>query len=479
LKHISRVIFLLIKKNNEIASLKLVQPLKYKKYMSDDFDLLETNSNEKTEKVDVNWGKSIDTMKSKLAQEDDPQSRQKILNATLDDVVHMAEKDRSTLLDAIKDLTDYQDEVGIMFEKFSALNPSEQKVIDDAQKGLERARIELEDAENKADTWWNNLWGRKSKIKKEQAEFKEAEKVRAGADNEAKALFQLRIENADIQTLLSELSYKSQAAVTRLKNREVEIKEVEEKLKVAIVEASKNHTKALEKKKEVEVKLEEQYALLKQSRQELDEIADKQSPEYSEAIGKMTTIEQKVEELEGLKNAYTTLAASKDSFVHKHNLTIKVLTSLRSNLQTHRAKLKSDTEERLKYYDGYIVALKARTDQEFAAILEHLGVKTDEHIGETLASMHSASAKARQEMMENIPVHEKVMSGVYGSYAEALHEIRKKDIDIQKNFADRYGIDMKEIFEDYYKADANAPKDTDDAPTEKAVPDSSNDDMLS
>ena len=70
--------------------------------MADDFDLLETNSQEKNEKVDVNWGKAIDTMKSKLAQEDDPESRQKILNATLDDVVHMAEKDRTTLLDAIE-----------------------------------------------------------------------------------------------------------------------------------------------------------------------------------------------------------------------------------------------------------------------------------------------------------------------------------------------------------------------------------------
>ena len=446
--------------------------------MSDDFDLLETNSSEKAEKVDVNWGKAIDSMKSKLAQEDDPQSRQKILNATLDDVVHMAEKDRTTLLDAIKDLTDYQDEVGIMFEKFSALNPTEQKVIDDAQKELERARIELEDAKNKPDNWWNNLWGRKSKIKKEIQEFSEAEKVRAGADNKAKAMFQERIESADIQTLLSELSYKSQAAVSRLKNREVEIKEVEEKLKIAIVEASKNHTKSLEKKKEIEGKLEEQYALLKQARQELDEIADKQSTQYSEAIGKVTAIEQKVEELEGLKNAYTTLAASKDSFVHKHNLTIKVLTSLRSNLQTHRAKLKSDTEERLKYYDGYVVALKARTDQEFAGILEHLGVKTDEHIGETLASMHSASARARQEMMDNIPVHEKVMKGVYSTYAEALHEIREKDIDIQKNFADRYGIDMKEIFEDYYKADKAVPT-LENIPTEKPKTDNPDDDMLS
>ena len=423
--------------------------------MSDEFDLLETSSNEKQEKVDVNWGKAIDTMKSKLAQEDDPEMRQKILNATLDDVVHMAEKDRTTLLDAIKDLTDYQDEVGIIFEAFSSLNADEQKIIDNAIKRLERAKVELEDAENKPDTWWNNLWGRKSKIKKAQDELKMAQKNRDEADNKAKALFQQRIEQADVQTLLNELSFKSQAAVKRLKDRELEIKEVEDRLQDAIVEATKNHTKALEKKKEVEGLLEEKYALLKQARQELEEIVDKQSAEYATAVGKVTELEQKVEELEGLKNAYTTLAASKDSFVHKHNLTIKVLTSLRSNLQTHRAKLKSDTEERLKYYDGYVVALKARTDQEFAAILEHLGVKTDEHIGETLAAMHSASAKARQEMMDNIPVHEKVMQGVYSSYAEALQEIRNKDAEIQKNFADRYGIEMKEIFEEYYKAENN------------------------
>ncbi len=445
--------------------------------MSDDFDLLETNSNEKQEKVDVNWGKAIDTMKSKLAQEDDPEVRQKILNATLDDVVHMAEKDRTSLLDAIKDLTDYQDEVGIIFEDFSSLNADEQKIIDNAIKRLERARVELEEAEAKPDTWWNNLWGRKSKIKKAQDELTAAQKSRDEADNKAKAMFQQRIESADVQTLLNELSFKSQAAVKRLKDREVEIKEVEDKLQDAIVEATKNHTKALEKKKEVEAKLEENYALLKQARQELEEIVDKQSAEYAEAVGKVTTLEQKVEELEGLKNAYTTLAASKDSFVHKHNLTIKVLTSLRSNLQTHRAKLKSDTEERLKYYDGYVVALKARTDQEFAAILEHLGVKTDEHIGETLASMHTASAKARQEMMDNIPVHEKVMQGVYSSYAEALQEIRTKDSEIQKNFAERYGIDMKEIFEDYYKADANKPSGEGE-PTGDKKPEN-NDDLLS
>ena len=425
--------------------------------MSDDFDLLETSSSEKQEKVDVNWGKAIDQMKSKLAQEDDPEMRQKILNATLDDVVHMAEKDRTTLLDAIKDLTDYQDEVGIIFENFSSLNADEQKIIDNAIKRLERARVELEDAESKPDTWWNNLWGRKSKIRKAQEELKSAQKERDAADTKAKALFQQRIESADVQTLLNELSFKSQAAVKRLKDRELEIKEVEDKLQDAIVEATKNHTRALEKKKEVETKPEEQYALLKQARVELEEIVDKQSAEYAQAVGKVTELEQSVEELEGLKNAYTTLAASKDSFVHKHNLTIKVLTSLRSNLQTHRAKLKSDTEERLKYYDGYVVALKARTDQEFAAILEHLGVKTDEHIGETLAAMHTASAKARQEMMDNIPVHEKVMQGVYKTYAEALQEIRAKDSEIQKNFAERYGIDMKEIFDEYYKADGEAP----------------------
>ncbi|MDX1471038.1 MAG: microtubule-binding protein [Flavobacteriaceae bacterium] len=446
--------------------------------MADEFDLLETNSQEKPDKVDVNWGKAIDTMKSKLAQEDDPQQRQNILNATLDDVVNMAEKDRTTLLDAIKDLTDYQDEVGIIFENFSSLNEEEQKIIDKAIKRLEEAKVELEEAENKPDTWWNNLWGRKAKIKKAEQELEEAKKNRDSADNKAKAMFQQRIESADVQTLLNELSFKSQAAVSRLKNREVEIKEVEDKLQDAIVEATKNHSRALDRKKEIEAQLDEKYAQLQQARQALEEIADKQSSEYAKSIGKVTTLEQEIEELEGLKNAYTTLAASKDSFVHKHNLTIKVLTSLRSNLQTHRAKLKSDTEERLKYYDGYVVALKARTDQEFAAILEHLGVKTDEHIGETLAAMHTASAKARQTMMDNIPVHEKIMQGVYSSYAEALTEIRAKDIDIQKNFAERYGIDMKEIFDDYYKVDATEKRPpSDPSPTPESSEDT-NDELL-
>ena len=81
--------------------------------------------------------------------------------------------------------------------------------------------------------------------------------------------------------------------------------------------------------------------------------------------------------------------------------------------------------------------------------------------------------------MENIPVHEKVMQGVYGSYAEALQEIRAKDSDIQKNFAERYGIDMKEIFEDYYKADPNAPSGNDGEPEGTPKPEGGNDDLLS
>ncbi len=35
-------------------------------------------------------------------------------------------------------------------------------------------------------------------------------------------------------------------------------------------------------------------------------------------------------------------------------------------------------------------------------------------------------------MMDNIPVHEKVMQGVYGSYAEALQEIRAKDMTFKR-----------------------------------------------
>ena len=99
----------------------------------------------------------------------------------------------------------------------------------------------LVEAENVKDNWWNNLWGRKSKIKKRAEELAAAQKTRDGADVKAKQMCQERIESADVQTLLNELSYKSQAAVGRLKNRESEIKEVEDKLQVAIVEAIARH----------------------------------------------------------------------------------------------------------------------------------------------------------------------------------------------------------------------------------------------
>lgn len=422
--------------------------------MENDFDLLGGSNVQETkpEEAQVNWDSVVDQMKTKLSNESDPTSRDKILNATLDTIVDMANSDKTSLLDAIKALTDYQDEVGLQFESFSSLNDKEQSHIDNANNALKLAQKALIDAEAKEDTWWNNLWGRQSKINLAKQQVEAAEKVAKLAPNEAKAMFQVRIDQASIEVLLKQLQHKSSAAVERLRSREVEIKEVERDLKVAITEASKNHELALQKKAETEEDLNEAKAEMNQARTAIEEITDKQSVAYSEALSQVTKTEQKVEELSGLLQAYITLAASKDSFVHKHNLTIKVLTSLRSNLQTHRAKLKSDTEERVKYYEGYSVALKARTDQEFASILEKLGVKTDEHIGETLAAMHTASGKARQEMMENIPVHEKVMQGIYKSYAEGLFEIREKDAEIKKDFEGRFGINMDEAFEEFYAA---------------------------
>ena len=82
-----------------------------------------------------------------------------------------------------------------------------------------------------------------------------------------------------------------------------------------------------------------------------------------------------------------------------------------------------------------------------------------------------------EEMMDNIPVHEKVMQGVYSSYAESLQEIREKDAEIQKDFAARYGIDMKEIFEEYYASGKETPtKETPEAPDPAP---SQDDDLLS
>ena len=67
---------------------------------------------------------------------------------------------------------------------------------------------------------------------------------------------------------------------------------------------------------------------------------------------------------------------------------------------------------------------------------------------------------------------------MYGSYAEALQEIREKDATIRQNFADRYGIDMKELFEEYY-ADDKKQNPTPETPKKPSEPDTSGDDLLS
>lgn len=420
--------------------------------MSDDFDVLEMHSNAKTEKVEVNWRMAIDTMQSKLAQVDDPQSRQKILNAILDGVVQMAELDRTMVLAITKNLREYQDNIGHVFQEFSTLNDDEQGVIDEAQKAMERARVKLEDVRKTPDKWWNNLLGRINKIKKEEQRYNNAKNGRTEAENKAKTKFQKRVEDADLQKLLNELSSKSQTAVTRLKNREIEIKGVEDHLQVVLVEASQNYKRALEKKKDVEAQLDANYALLRKSHKELAEIMDKQSSEYVQSNGRASSLEQKIEDLEGQKNAYTALAASKDAFDHKYSLTIQLLTSLRNHLQTHRSMLYSVAEERLTYYNGYVAALKEDIDHEFAVILDTSGVKISQNIR---AASSVGSAKAVKETVSTIPVHEKMTQGAYGSYTEALQEIRQKDLDIGKKFIEKYGIDMTEIFDIYYRADAN------------------------
>mgnify|MGYP000990736260 CR=1 FL=1 len=71
------------------------------------------------------------------------------------------------------------------------------------------------------------------------------------------------------------------------------------------------------------------------------------------------------------------------------------------------------------------------------------------------------------------------MKGVYGSYAESLQEIRSRDAEIQKDFANRYGIDMKELFEEYYAAKKDEPGGGDEPkPDKKPEPDKISDDLL-
>ena len=50
-------------------------------------------------------------------------------------------------------------------------------------------------------------------------------------------------------------------------------------------------------------------------------------------------------------------------------------------------------------------------------------------------------------------------------------------MDIQKNFSERYGIDMKEIFEEYYKSEETVPE-AEGTPATDATPEADTEEDL-
>lgn len=422
----------------------------------------------KTSTAKVDYNLTLDKMRTELAVEKDPAQRQKILTATLDSIRETAVEDKDNLLTAIKALTDFQDSIGVQFEGFLKMTDQELAVIKIAEKALADAEAAKVAAAQVPDTWWQRLWGREKRIVRTEEAVKNAQKALEDAGNLAKQMHRTRMEQAGIETLLDEYSFRSSKLCAQLKEREEQILQVETDIKDQIKEANRIHGEALKLKEKFEGELEVATALQKQENAGLEAITDKQSKEYSDQLAKVSAANQKVEELKSKLNQAMALASSKDSFVHKHDVTARVLTTIRGNLATHRTKLQSDTEERVFYYQGYTTALKARNDQELASILEKLGVKTDENIASTLAQMLTGSAKARQEMMESIPEHEKYMAGIYSALAESLSVIRKKDADIKENFENRFGIDVSKFFEESYDNTNGASNDADKGSTGNA-----------
>lgn len=428
--------------------------------MSDATDLLDIGGGSQTktkQTVQVDYSSIMDRMKTELSVEKDPAKRQKILEATLQSVGESAVKDKDDMLSAIKALTDFQDSIGAQFEGFLNLNEEEVAIIEKAEAALTSAKAAKQAALEVPNTWWQRLWGREGRITRTTNELKAAEKALTDAQAEAKQMHRTRMEKAGMQELLEEYALRSRKMCEQLAEREMEIKEVEEKLLVQSAEANRIHAEALKLKEKTEADLATAKQKMEQEHEALAGIADKQSVEYAKQFEIVQKAEQSVETLQGKLNSAVALAASKDSFLHKHNLAMKTLTSLRANLNTHRAKLKSDTDERVRFYEAYLMSLKAKNDQELVSILEKLGVKQDEAAANTMAQIYTASSKARQEMMKNIPIHEKNMAEVYGHLAESMKRIRTEDQLILKDFDQRFGIDVSKFFEESYGEGSTTP----------------------
>ena len=388
----------------------------------------------------IGVGNIINKTKEQLENVTSGVDAEAIVNATSDSVLQNEKKFGSNLANVMSALQNLLDEIGVGFEDIRDLNGEEQGWIDKAQKLLDDAGIDLKAKEAIADSWWNNLWGRKNKIIKAKAELAQAETFLESETTRAKSHHQERLENEPLEKHLERMI----TIVTMITNFvQGKMSNVDQELQAVTIsqkEAFELQEKAATAMKNTEANIEKLKTDLQNQLEQLSELTPG-SPEHTAKQQEVEGVQKTITEQQGNYEVARSIYNSKERFVELHSIAMEALETQKKNLQADLAALKSDTKERESFYAATITSLRAAAYQKVTSTFEKAGVKTDERSAEMLAQATVGSQRARIERVESQGKRVQTLDELAKILMEKQREFAKRSKEANEKLQQRYGID--------------------------------------
>jgi hypothetical protein len=388
---------------------------------------------------------------AKVKDKSQHDTRQKVLDASLEALRRSVADEEKDLSQAVLGLNALMNEMGLDYDNLTKSSDAEQALIGGAEARLAAAQQALPAAKS---AWWF----KEAKIHNAQQAIEDAQKALADAKTKAAQMARQRIMKASMSDSMQEFLLKVNRTIgimeARKKAIEVQIETVTARKK----EAFRVKEGASQKLEELNLKLNQQETQLKQEEEAQTGLVNG-SPEYVAQERKVSDLRHEVEATRGSRNNALVLFQSKERFATELEIHEKAQMKLRDNQRSWITLLKSDTQERVVTFNSRLEAMKAMSDQDVAQSLDKVGVEMDARNSEFMASVGSASDKARMGMIENQPERVKRISKALAAQAEAQQLIREREQQVIEDFRRKYGIDPLDSSFFTYQTKEVAPAD--------------------
>lgn len=389
-------------------------------------------------------GEQIDTETAQLVREGDidrlkelmQRARQRILNATLEELRADFAQEEGDLAEALAAL---QATLGALDQQFEQLDepPAEaREIIAEAEAAVREAEQEIEEAKQ---AWFR----RATKTAAAEIDLKTAKMRLEEAHRTAQLMARERVRSANFEQSFQRI----QLMATRIADViQQGFRETDTRLKItaerrqAALELKEQAARALEKVRTGHAEAEDK---LRAAQDQLQGLVNG-TPEYVQQEQVIADLRAHVEDLAGRCSTALGVLQSKERFVVQHELFEKALQKLRSNLRTMEAILRSDTEERIHTFAARLQTQKAGQQQEGGLVITRLGREQDSRNLEAGAAVAAQSERAMATLAESQKEHMARLAATVAGFEEAHAQVRARMIQLYKETAARYGLDVRE-----------------------------------